>query len=77
MKASDWISVENRLPRTGERVLVMRQIENEVFPDIATYIRRDNYHNGGNPIFYLDDAIKRDYDIISENGEVKFTPKKK
>lgn len=25
----------------------------------------------------IDDAIKRDYDIISENGEVKFTPKKK
>lgn len=25
----------------------------------------------------INDAIKRDYDIISENGEVKFTPKKK
>lgn len=25
----------------------------------------------------IDDAIKIDYDIISENGEVKFTPKKK
>ena len=47
MKASDWISVKDRLPGTGERVLVIRQIENEVFPDIATYIRRDNYHNGG------------------------------
>ena len=57
MKASDWISVENRLPCTGKRVLVIRQIENEVFPDIATYISRDNYHNGGNPIFYLDDGF--------------------
>ena len=25
----------------------------------------------------VDDVIKRDYDITSENGEVKFTPKKK
>lgn len=25
----------------------------------------------------VNDAIKRDYDIISENGEVKFIPKKK
>ena len=25
----------------------------------------------------VNDAIKRDYDITSENGEVKFTPKKK
>ena len=25
----------------------------------------------------IDDVIKRDYDITSENGEVKFTPKKK
>lgn len=68
MKASDWISVKDMLPRTGERVLVMRQIENEAFPDIATYIRRDNYHNGGNPIFYLDDGFDPDklsyHDIV-------------
>ena len=25
----------------------------------------------------INDAIKREYDIISENGEVKFTPEKK
>ena len=75
MKASDWISVEIRLPRTGERVLVMRQIENEVFPDIATYIRRDNYHNGGNPIFYLDDGF--DTESVTHWQEIVLPKKEK
>lgn len=74
MKASDWISVKDRLPRTGERVLVLRQVGDEIFPDIAAYIRRDNYLSGYAPIFYLDDGF--DTESVTHWMEIVL-PKKK
>ena len=57
MKVSDWISVKDRLPKTGERVLVLRKVGDEVFPDIAAYTRRADCVSGYAPIFYLDDGF--------------------
>lgn len=59
MRHSDWISVEDKLPKTGERVIVCRKIENEMFVDIATYIKRDIYSSTG-AIFYFDDGFDSD-----------------
>lgn len=40
MKASDWISVENELPKQGERVLVCRKLrDGSLFVEIATLER--------------------------------------
>lgn len=57
MKVSDWISVNDRLPRKNQRVIVCRTLYNgESVVDIATYIRKDNSVSG---IFwwYLDDGF--------------------
>lgn len=35
MKASDWISVKDRLPKNGERVLVLREYNGEQIVDVA------------------------------------------
>lgn len=71
MKASDWISVEDRLPKTGERVLVCRDIDGVIFPDIATYIRRSNYLQSCVPIFYLDDGF--DTESVTHWQHIVFT----
>lgn len=43
MKATDWISVKNKVPKLNERVLVCREDEyGELYVDTATYIE-DNY----------------------------------
>lgn len=57
MKASDWISVKDRLPRKNQRVIVCRTLYNgESVVDIATYTGKDNSVSG---IYwwYLDDGF--------------------
>lgn len=57
MKASDWISVKDRLPRKNQRVIVCRTLYNgERVVDIATYTGKDNSVSG---IYwwYLDDGF--------------------
>lgn len=39
MKASDWISVKDRLPKNGERVLVLREYNGEQIVDVAIRTR--------------------------------------
>ena len=56
MKQNDWISVEKKLPKKGERVIVCRSIGDEMFVDIATYIKRDIYTSTG-AIFFFDDGF--------------------
>lgn len=34
MKASDWISVEDELPKNGERVLVLREYNGEQIAEV-------------------------------------------
>ena len=43
MKASDWISVKDKLPRTWKYVLVCRECDSERWCDIAAYVRFDEY----------------------------------
>ena len=45
MKASDWISVNDKLPKQAENVLVCREIEGEKFVTIAAYVRERNFSN--------------------------------
>ena len=39
MKASDWISVKDRLPKNGEKVLVLREYNGEQIVDVAMRTR--------------------------------------
>lgn len=41
MKASDWISVKDRLPKIGEEVLVCREQNGEQWYDIAASVKSD------------------------------------
>lgn len=43
MKASDWISVEDRLPRKADYVLVCRECYGERWCGIAAYVRFEEY----------------------------------
>lgn len=39
MKASDWISVKDKLPKNGERVLALRECDGEQIVVVAMRIR--------------------------------------
>lgn len=39
MKASDWISVKDRLPRTADYVFVCRECNGERWTSLAAYVR--------------------------------------
>lgn len=41
MKASDWISVKDRLPRVNSSVLVCCQVEGQQWITVATLTRND------------------------------------
>lgn len=45
MKASDWISVEDRLPRTADYVLVCRERDGERWWSLAAYVRDKDMPN--------------------------------
>lgn len=74
MKANDWISVKDRLPRKNQRVIVCRTLCNGAsVVDIATYTGKDNKVNG---IFwwYLDDGF--DTELVTHWQKIVL-PKKK
>lgn len=39
MKASDWISVKDKLPRTADYVFVCRECSGERWTSLAAYVR--------------------------------------
>lgn len=43
MKASDWISVEGRLPRTADYVFVCRERGGERWTSLAAYVEFEEY----------------------------------
>ncbi len=43
MKASDWISVKDRLPRTPDYVFVYRERGGERWTSLAAYVRFEEY----------------------------------
>ena len=61
MKASDWISVKDRLPKINERVLVCRQFEdNTFFTYIATYTGKEIIKDVSHYWWYTDDGFDID-----------------
>lgn len=41
MKKSDWISVNDRLPKRGERVYIVRKCGSESFADVGTLVAKE------------------------------------
>lgn len=61
MKASDWISVKDRLPKINERVLVCRQFEdNSYFISISTYTDKERIKDVSHYWWYTDDGFDID-----------------
>lgn len=60
MKASDWISVKDRLPKINERVLVCRQFEDSTFFTIATYTGKERIKDVSHCWWYTDDGFDID-----------------
>ena len=56
MKASDWISVKDKLPKINERVLVCCEFDGELLADIATRVKNDIYLPNIDR-WYLDDGF--------------------
>lgn len=54
MKPKDWISVEDKMPRYGKRVLVCQRIGEEQFVRIATLVASEWR---GYPEWYEDDGF--------------------
>ena len=57
MKASDWISVEDRLPRTPDYVFVCRECGGERWTSLAAYVRFEEYA-------YWYDPETKEYGIV-------------
>lgn len=57
MKSSDWISVKDKLPKIGERVIVYQQYtDNSTFTQMATMVKvRQDYR------WYDDDGFDLEY----------------
>lgn len=56
MKASDWISVKDKLPKLNERVLVCRKLENgSTYVDFAIRVSRE-MHLHDIDIWYTEDG---------------------
>ena len=49
MKASDWISVKDRLPRTADYVFVCRECGGERWTSLAAYVRFEEYAHWYDP----------------------------
>ena len=43
MKASDWISIEDRLPQTADNVFVCRESGGERMTSLAAYVKFEEY----------------------------------
>ena len=61
MKASDWISVEKRLPKINERVLVCKTFSDGTsFTTIATYTGKEKIHDLDHYWWFTDDGFDID-----------------
>lgn len=61
MKASDWISVKDRLPKINERVIICKQFEdNSSFISIATYTGKERIKDFLHYWWYTDDGFDID-----------------
>lgn len=61
MKASDWISVKDKLPKKYERVIVCRRFaDNTFFTSIATYTGKERIKEVPHYWFYSDDGFDID-----------------
>jgi hypothetical protein len=75
MKASDWISVEDRLPKIGEGVLVCKRFDDNTFFIItATYTGQEKIHDLAHYWWYTDDGF--DIDGVTHWQKIVL-PKKK
>lgn len=61
MKASDWISVKDKLPKKGKRVLVCIKFDDDTYLiNIATYTGKENIHDLPHYWWYTDDGFDID-----------------
>ena len=61
MKASDWISVNDRLPKINERVLVCKTFSDGTsFTSIATYTGKEKIHDLYHYWWFTDDGFDID-----------------
>ena len=56
MKASDWISVKDRLPKYGERVLVCQTFDDGLYVSTATRVSINRVDR-----WYVDDGFDIDF----------------
>lgn len=75
MKASDWISVKDKLPKKYERVLVCKRFaDNTFFTCIATYTGKERIKDVSHYWWHTDDGF--DIDEITHWQKIVL-PKKK
>lgn len=76
MKASDWISVKDKLPKKYERVIVCRQFaDNTSFVCIATYTGKERIKEVSHYWWYSDDGF--DIDGITHWQKIVLPKKRK